>query len=65
MTEAWANTLIGYFISIGVQLVTFPVFGIHIALWQDFAIGMVFLVASVVRSYTLRRAFNLWHMKGS
>jgi hypothetical protein len=36
----------------------FPLFGIHIPLSADLAIGGIFVVVSLVRSYLLRRLFN-------
>lgn len=58
MVEAWANTLIGYVINIGVQELVFPWWGIHVTFAENLSIGLVFLVVSVVRSYVLRRWFN-------
>jgi hypothetical protein len=58
LVEAVANVVIGYGIAVATQVVVFPLFGIHIALADDLAIGMVFLVISLVRSFVLRRVFE-------
>ena len=58
MVEAVANVVIGYAIAVATQVVVFPIFGIHITLADDLAIGLVFLVVSLIRSYLLRRAFD-------
>ena len=58
MVEAVANVVIGYGIAIATQVVVFPIFGIHITLTDDLAIGLVFLVVSLIRSYLLRRVFE-------
>ena len=58
MVEAAANVVIGYGIAVATQVVVFPIFGIHITLADDLAIGLVFLVVSLIRSYLLRRAFE-------
>jgi hypothetical protein len=58
MVEAIANVVIGYGIAIATQVVVFPIFGIHITLTDDLAIGLVFLVVSLIRSYLLRRVFE-------
>lgn len=58
MIEACLNTGIGMIISLCLQLIVFPLFGIHIPLSSDVAILSIFTVASVIRSYVLRRYFN-------
>ena len=58
MVEAAANVVIGYGIAVATQVVVFPIFGIHITLTDDLAIGLVFLVVSLIRSYLLRRVFE-------
>ena len=58
LVEAAANVVIGYGIAVATQVVVFPAFGIYITLEDDLAIGLVFLVVSLIRSYLLRRAFD-------
>ena len=58
MTESFANVAIGYGIAVAAQVVVFPLFGIHIGLGDDLALGLVFTVISLVRSYALRRVFE-------
>lgn len=58
--EAVANVVVGYGVAIASQLVIFPLFGIHIPLASDLAIGGLFTVVSLARSYALRRLFNSW-----
>ncbi|WP_235062914.1 DUF7220 family protein [Paramagnetospirillum caucaseum] len=58
MVEAVANVVIGYGIAVATQVVVFPIFGIHITLADDLAIGLVFLLVSLIRSYMLRRVFE-------
>jgi hypothetical protein len=56
--EAVANVLIGYAVAIAAQMAIFPLFGIHVPPSEHLAIGGLFTVVSLVRSYVLRRAFN-------
>lgn len=56
--EALANVVIGYFIAVGAQAVIFPLFDVHIPAGDHFAIGALFTIVSLVRSYCLRRLFN-------
>ena len=58
LIEAWANTLIGYAINIGVQLIVYPLYGATFTFSQNIQIGLIFMAVSIARSYVLRRAFN-------
>jgi hypothetical protein len=58
MIEACANVLVGYLVALASQLLVFPLFGIHVPLSSNLAIGAWFTVISLVRSYVLRRWFN-------
>lgn len=56
--EAAINTVIGYIISLAVQLVTYPAFGHTFTLTQNLGLGVIFAVVSLVRGYVIRRWFN-------
>lgn len=56
--EASANVVVGYVVALLSQLLVFPIFGIHIPLSSNLAIGAWFTVISLIRSYVLRRWFN-------
>lgn len=56
--EACANVAVGYGVALASQLLNFLLFGIHIPLSSNLAIGAWFTVISLVRSYVLRRWFN-------
>lgn len=58
LVEAAANVAIGYGIAVATQVMVFPVFGIHIALADDLAIGGIFAAVSLLRGFVLRRAFE-------
>ena len=59
--EALANIALGYGVALSAQLLVFPYFGIHIPLSSNVAIGVIFTLVSLVRSYALRRFFNWLH----
>lgn len=59
--EAKANTFIGYWISIAVQMIVFPLYGLDVSFFQNIQIGLIFLVVSLVRGYAFRRYFNWAH----
>lgn len=56
--EAVANVAAGYGIAVTVQMLLFPLFGLHASTAEHLAIGAVFTAVSLVRSYALRRLFN-------
>jgi membrane protein implicated in regulation of membrane protease activity len=58
LVEATTNVLVGYVFAIATQLVVFPLFGLEAALSEHLAIGLIFLVVSLARSYLLRRLFE-------
>lgn len=57
--EAVANVAIGYCVAIAAQAVIFPLFGFQADTSQHMTIAALFTVVSLVRSYALRRLFNL------
>ncbi len=59
LIEALVNVGVGYGVAVATQVMVFPIFGLHASLDQNLAIGLIFTVVSLVRSYVLRRAFNL------
>lgn len=58
LAEAAANVVIGYGIAVATQVMVFPIFGIHIALADDLAIGGIFAAVSLLRGFVLRRVFE-------
>ncbi len=56
--ESIANVAVGYGVAIVTQVAVFPMFGLQASLGDNLAIGAVFTVVSLVRSYLLRRVFN-------
>lgn len=58
LTECVLNVAIGYGVAVIAQIAIFPLFGIHVGLAENLAIGAVFTVISIARSYVMRRVFN-------
>jgi hypothetical protein len=56
--ESCINVAIGYGVALMSQILIFPLFGIHIPLASNLAIGAIFTVISIARSYAVRRVFN-------
>jgi uncharacterized protein (DUF2062 family) len=60
VVESVTNVAVGYGVAVGTQMAVFPFFGIEASLSDNLAIGAIFTVVSLVRSYALRRLFNRW-----
>ena len=58
IAEAWANIAVGFSINYCANLLIFPLFGMHISAGNNFLLGCIYTVISLVRSYVLRRWFN-------
>ncbi|PVE25798.1 hypothetical protein DC522_03220 [Microvirga sp. KLBC 81] len=56
--EASLNVSTGFFVALVIQAVIYPMFGIVTTFATDSMISTVFTLASFVRSYLLRRAFE-------
>ena len=62
--EAVTNVAVGYGVAVGTQIVVFPWFGLQASLGDTLAIGAIFTLVSLARSYVLRRVFNGWTRRG-
>ena len=59
IAEAWANIAVGFTINFCANLVILPLFGFtSLTARNNFIIGCLYTVISLVRSYVLRRWFN-------
>lgn len=65
LIESVANVAIGYGIALLTQMVVFPAFGLHVSMEQNAAIGAIFTVVSIVRSYCLRSVFERLRVRAS
>jgi hypothetical protein len=58
LIEAITSTFTGFFVSICIQLVLFPILGMDVSLSKNFLITSIFTIASILRGYAVRRLFN-------
>ena len=63
MIETCAGVSIGFAVSVALSLVVYPLFGHAFTLSENIGITIIFTVASIVRGYLVRRAFNRWGRK--
>ena len=58
LIEAVANVVLGFLVALLAQIIVFPLFGLEVSLGENLALGGLFTIASIARSYILRRAFE-------
>lgn len=58
LIEALVNVVIGYAVAVATQILVFPLFGLSAEFEDALAIGAVFTVVSIIRSFVLRRIFE-------
>jgi hypothetical protein len=65
LVEAITNVLLGFGVALLTQIIVFPVFGLEVSLGENLAIGGLFTLASIARSYVLRRVFEALRVRGA
>ena len=58
MVETLTNVIVGYGVAVVTQILIFPIFGLQTTLGQNLAMGGVFTIVSLFRSFALRRLFE-------
>ena len=58
LVEAVANVTVGFGVAVLTQMLVFPLFGLRTTVPENLAIGLIFTVVSLARSYALRRTFE-------
>lgn len=58
LAETTVSMFVGFWLSVAVQAVVFPMFGYTLPLHSNMAIVAIFTIVSMIRSYALRRIFN-------
>src|ERR1700724_94257 len=58
LVESIANVLVGFGVAVATQIAIFPLFGLRTTLPENLAMGAIFTVVSIARSYCLRRVFE-------
>ncbi len=65
LVEAIANVCVGFVVALLTQIIVFPLFGLRVSLGDNLVLGSIFTIASIVRSYTLRRVFETMRLYGT
>lgn len=58
LAETAASIAIGFIVSMAITATVFPLYGIPVTVGHNFQITAIFTIASVIRSYAVRRLFN-------
>jgi hypothetical protein len=58
LVEASTNVAVGYALAVLTQIIVFPLFSLRVSLGENLAIGALFTITSIARSYALRRVFE-------
>ena len=58
--ESVTNVSVGLGVAVTTQMLLFPLFGLHVTPVENLMMSAVFTGVSVVRSYTLRRVFEMF-----
>ena len=60
LIETVASIAIGFAVSLVLTAIVLPAYGLPVTFAQNLQITAAFTVASVIRGYLVRRAFNRW-----
>ena len=60
LIETVASIAIGFVVSLALTAFLLPAYGFGVTFAQNLQITAAFTVASVIRGYLVRRAFNRW-----
>ena len=58
LAETLASIAVGFVVSVVITAIVMPAYGHAVSLTDNLQITAIFTVASIVRSYCLRRLFN-------
>jgi hypothetical protein len=64
LVEAITNVIVGYGVAVITQILIFPIFGLQTTLGQNLAMGGIFTIVSLFRSFCLRRLFEAFCVTG-
>ena len=65
LVEAVTNVVVGFAVALLTQIIVFPLFDLEVTLSENLAIGALFTLASICRSFALRRLFEAIRVHGT
>lgn len=61
--ETTISVVVGYVLTVLIQYLVYPLFGISVPAREAFAISALIVLIAFVKNFTVRRVFNLLHVK--
>jgi hypothetical protein len=61
--ESIASVTLGYILTVLIQYLIYPVFGINIPVKEAFAISLLIVLIAFVKNFAVRRFFNSLHVR--
>ena len=65
LVEAVTNVVVGFAVALLTQIIVFPLFDVAVTLGENVALGSLFTLASICRSFVLRRVFEAIRVRGT
>ncbi len=62
--ESTVSVIAGYLLNVLIQFLLYPLFGIAVEVEQAFVISLFITGLAFVKNYSVRRLFNLLHLRG-
>lgn len=64
LIETCTSIAIGFVVSVIITALVMPMYQHHVTMSENLQITAIFTVASIIRGYWVRRAFNWWQQRG-
>ena len=65
LIETCASVAVGFFLTLVLQAIVYPLFGIHTSFATNLWLTLIFTLASIARGYVLRRVFERLHNRSA
>ena len=56
--EIGVNTIVGFSLSVGIQMLIYPIMDIPVTISENISITLIFMFVGITRSFIIRRIFN-------
>ncbi len=56
--EIGVNTIVGFTLSVGIQMIIYPLMDIPVTMVENISITLIFMAVGITRSFLIRRLFN-------
>ena len=62
--ESTVSVIAGYILTVLIQYLLYPLFGVTVPPTEALIISLIIVFAAFLKNFTVRRFFNLLHIKG-